>query len=87
MKKYVKSDVDYSEDSKYQQIFADVSDAIFDHIAGRGIIQPEEMKRLVPKYDPSWCAEDFIYDDHWKEVVKTAKRLSQLIADDYFRNY
>ena len=87
MKKYVKANIDHSEDGQYQQIFADVFDQVYDNIVGDGVIQAQEMKQRVPAYDPDWCAEEFVYDNHFKEIEKTAKKLAQLITEDYFKNY
>lgn len=87
MKKYVKADTDRSEDSRYQQVFADVFDKVFDNLVGDGMIQAVEMQQLVPAYDADWCVEEFEYDNHFKEIEKTARRLAQLITEDYFKNY
>lgn len=87
MKKYVKANADRSEDSKYQQIFADVFDKVYDNLVGDGMIQAAEMSQLVKAYNADWCAEEFEYDQHFKEIEKTARKLAQLITEDYFKNY
>ena len=78
---------DHSEDEVYQQIFADVYDKVRDQLIGDGMIEAVEMERLVPGYNADWCAEEFVYDDHFKEVERTARKLAQLITEDYFKNY
>lgn len=81
------SNENYAEDEIYQQIFADVFDKVIDSIVGDGMIQAAEMQQLVPGYDADWCAEEFVYDDHFKEIERTARKLAMLITEDYFKNY
>lgn len=76
-----------SEDSTYNQIFADVCDEVFDAIVGDGMIQAAEMSQRVKGYNPDWCADEFVYDDHYKEIERTAKKLADLITEDYFKYY
>lgn len=88
MKMYVSaSKIDHSEDSEYQQIFADVFDQVYDNLIGDGSIQAVEMHQRVPHYNPDWCAEEFEYDSHFKEITATARKLARLITEDYFKNY
>lgn len=89
MKKYIRSsNVDHAEDSRYQQLFADVVDHIIDHITANGAIQAHEMAQLVPGYDPDWCAEeDSPFDNKYKEIMRLSRQLARLLAEDYFANY
>lgn len=76
-----------SEDSNYNQIFADVFDRVFDNLVGNGMIQAVEMGQRVKGYDPDWCADEFVYDEHYKEIERTARKLANLITEDYFKYY
>lgn len=77
----------FSEDPTYDQIFADVRDEVFDNLVGDGMIQAVVMAQRVKGYDPDWCADDFVYDDHYKEIERTARKLADLITEDYFKYY
>lgn len=71
----------------YRDIVNDVRDQIFDQIIGDGMIPAVVMSQKVKGYDPDWCADEFVYDDHYKKIVKLARELSDLIAKDYFKYY